>query len=325
MAYTKDIQSPVHLKDLVNQERNNEKEQQAQPAVNKYEEALKLYNTDIDDQEVKEAVKKLIAEKVPENDTLEVKKFLMGSVELTSLHTTDSEESILALTEKVNHFDETYPDLPHVATICVYPCFAGIVSQSLEVDGVEIACVSGSFPSSQTFQEVKVAETSLAIHDGATEIDIVLPVGKFFSGDYEGVSDDINELKQVCGEHAMKVILETGDLVTASNIKKASILSMYAGADYIKTSTGKEKISATPEAAYVMCQAIKEYYDKIGIQIGFKPAGGLNTVMDALIYYTIVKEVLGEKWLTNKWFRLGTSRLANQLLSEVIGQETKFF
>ncbi len=325
MAYTKDIQSPVHLKDLVNQERNNEKEQQAQPAVNKYEEALKLYNTDIDDQEVKEAVKKLIAEKVPENDTLKVKKFLMGSVELTSLHTTDSEESILALTEKVNHFDETYPDLPHVATICVYPCFAGIVSQSLEVDGVEIACVSGSFPSSQTFQEVKVAETSLAIHDGATEIDIVLPVGKFLSGDYEGVSDDINELKQVCGEHAMKVILETGDLVTASNIKKASILSMYAGADYIKTSTGKEKISATPEAAYVMCQAIKEYYDKTGIQIGFKPAGGLNTVMDALIYYTIVKEVLGEKWLTNKWFRLGTSRLANQLLSEVIGQETKFF
>lgn len=325
MAYTKDIQSPVHLKDLVNQERNNEKEQQAQPAVNKYEEALKLYNTDINDQEVKEAVKKLIAEKVPENDTLEVKKFLMGSVELTSLHTTDSEESILALTEKVNHFDETYPDLPHVATICVYPCFAGIVSQSLEVDGVEIACVSGSFPSSQTFQEVKVAETSLAIHDGATEIDIVLPVGKFLSGDYEGVSDDINELKQVCGEHAMKVILETGDLVTASNIKKASILSMYAGADYIKTSTGKEKISATPEAAYVMCQAIKEYYDKTGIQIGFKPAGGLNTVMDALIYYTIVKEVLGEKWLTNKWFRLGTSRLANQLLSEVTGQETKFF
>jgi len=325
MAYTKDIQSPVHLKDLVNQERNNEKEQQAQPAVNKYEEALKLYNTDIDDQEVKEAVKKLIAEKVPENDTLEVKKFLMGSVEITSLHTTDSEESILALTEKVNHFDEAYPDLPHVATICVYPCFAGIVSQSLEVDGVEIACVSGSFPSSQTFQEVKVAETSLAIHDGATEIDIVLPVGKFLSGDYEGVSDDINELKQVCGEHAMKVILETGDLVTASNIKKASILSMYAGADYIKTSTGKEKISATPEAAYVMCQAIKEYYDKTGIQIGFKPAGGLNTVMDALIYYTIVKEVLGEKWLTNKWFRLGTSRLANQLLSEVIGQETKFF
>ena len=249
----------------------------------------------------------------------------MGSIELTTLKTTDSDTSILAFTERVNEFDNQYPDLPHVATICVYPCFASIVSQSLEVDGVEIACVSGSFPSSQALLEVKVAETALAIKDGATEIDIVMPVGKFLSGDYEGVSDEINELKQVCGEHAMKVILETGDLSTAANIKKASILAMYAGADYIKTSTGKEKISATPEAAYVMCQAIKEYYDETGIQIGFKPAGGINTVMDAVIYYTIVKEVLGEKWLTNKWFRLGTSRLANLLLSEIVGEETKFF
>ncbi|MDY3073997.1 MAG: deoxyribose-phosphate aldolase, partial [Prevotella sp.] len=193
-------------------------------------------------------------------------------------------------------------------------------------EGVEIACVSGSFPSSQARIEVKVAETSLAVKDGATEIDIVMPVGKFLSGDYEGMCEDISELKNACGKDvAMKVILETGDIKTASNIKKASILSMYAGADYIKTSTGKEKISATPEAAYVMCQAIKEYYDETGIQIGFKPAGGINTVMDAITYYTIVKEVLGEKWLTNKWFRLGTSRLANLLLSEIQGEEVKFF
>ena len=280
---------------------------------------------DIDDAAVSEAVRTLIAEKVHENDTPEVKRFLMGSIELTTLKTTDSETSVLAFTERVNDFDSQYPDLPHVATICVYPCFASVVSQSLEVDGVEIACVSGSFPSSQALLEVKVAETALAIKDGATEIDIVMPVGKFLSGDYEGVSDEIGELKQVCGEHAMKVILETGDLATASNIKKASILAMYAGADYIKTSTGKEKVSATPEAAYVMCQAIKEYYDETGIQIGFKPAGGINTVMDAVIYYTIVKEVLGEKWLTNKWFRIGTSRLANLLLSELVGEETKFF
>ena len=286
---------------------------------------MNKYNLDIDDAAVKEAVRTLIAEKVHENDTPEVKRFLMGSIELTTLKTTDSDTSVLAFTERVNEFDNQYPDLPHVATICVYPCFASIVSQSLEVDGVEIACVSGSFPSSQALLEVKVAETALAIKDGATEIDIVMPVGKFLSGDYEGVSDEINELKQVCGEHAMKVILETGDLGTAANIKKASILAMYAGADYIKTSTGKEKISATPEAAYVMCQAIKEYYDETGIQIGFKPAGGINTVMDAVIYYTIVKEVLGEKWLTNKWFRLGTSRLANLLLSEIVGEETKFF
>ena len=293
--------------------------------MSKYEEALAKYQTDVDDAQVREAVKKIIAEKVPENDTLEIKKFLLGSVELTTLKTTDSDESVMAFTEKVNQYDATYPALPHLATICVYPCFAKIVSETLEVDGVEIACVSGSFPSSQALIEVKVAETALAIKDGATEIDIVMPVGKFLSGDYEGVCDDIAELKEACGNAAMKVILETGDLVTGTNIKKASILSMYAGADYIKTSTGKEKISATPEAAYVMCQAIKEYYDETGIQIGFKPAGGINTVTDALTYYTIVKEILGEKWLTNKWFRLGTSRLANLLLSEVIGEEIKFF
>ena len=293
--------------------------------MSKYDEALSKYNTKIEDKDVKEAIKKIIVEKVHENDNIDVKKFLMGSVELTSLHTTDSEESILAMTERVNEFDNTYPDLPHVATICVYPCFAKIVSESLEVDGVEIACVSGSFPSSQALIEVKVAETALALKDGATEIDIVMPVGKFLSGDYEGTADEISELKEVCGEHKMKVILETGCLKTAENIKKASIIAMYAGADYIKTSTGKLEPAATPEAAYVMCQAIKEYYKKTGIQVGFKPAGGLNTVMDALIYYTIVKEVLGEKWLTNKLFRLGTSRLANLLLSEVTGEETKFF
>ena len=294
-------------------------------ALSIYEQALSKYDLNISDEAVKEAVKKIIAEKVHENDTLEVKKFLMGSVELTTLKTTDSEDSVLAFTEKVNQFDAEYPDLPHVATICVYPCFAKTVSESLEVDGVEIACVSGSFPSSQALIEVKVAETALAIKDGATEIDIVMPVGKFLSGDYEGVADEIQELKEVCGEHKMKVILETGCLKTAANIKRASILAMYAGADYIKTSTGKLEPAATPEASYVMCQAIKEYYDETGIQIGFKPAGGLNSVMDALIYYTIVKEVLGEKWLTNQWLRLGTSRLANLLLSEVIGEETKFF
>ena len=292
----------------------------------KIEQALSKYNLNVSDEEVAQAVRKIIAEKVHENDNPDVKRFLFGSIELTTLKTTDSEESVLAFTERVNEFENAYPDLPHVATVCVYPCFASIVSQTLEVEGVEVACVSGSFPSSQALIEVKVAETALAVKDGATEIDIVMPVGKFLSGDYEGVADDISELKQTCGNSvAMKVILETGDLKTAANIKKAAILSMYAGADYIKTSTGKEKISATPEAAYVMCQAIREYYDETGIQIGFKPAGGINSPMDALIYYTIVKETLGDKWLTNKWFRLGTSRLANMLLSEIEGQEVKFF
>ena len=292
---------------------------------NKYEEALSLYNTNLSDADIQAAVKKIITEKVHENDTPEVKKFLFGSIELTSLNTTDSDVSIMAFTEKVNRFDSAYPNFPHVAAVCTYPCFAEVVNDTLEVDGVEITCVSGSFPSSQALIEVKVAETALALKDGATEIDIVMPVGKFLSGNYAELCEEIAELKQICGEHAMKVILETGDLKTAANIKKAAILSMYADADYIKTSTGKEKISATPEAAYVMCQAIKEYYEKTGIQIGFKPAGGINTVMDAIIYYTIVKEVLGEKWLTNKWLRLGTSRLANMLLSEMTGEEVKFF
>lgn len=311
------------IKDIILNEEDN---QQAQQKPNKYEDTLRKYNTNLDDAAIREAVRKIIAEKVPENDTMDVKKFLFGSIELTTLKTTDSDTSVLAFTERVNDFDNEYPDLPHVATICVYPCFAKTVSESLEVDGVEIACVSGSFPSSQARIEVKVAETALAVADGATEIDIVMPVGKFLSGDYEGVCDDIAEMKAACGESVpMKVILETGALKTASNIKKASILSMYAGADYIKTSTGKMEPAATPEAAYVMCQAIKEYYDETGIQIGFKPAGGINSVMDAIIYYTIVKEVLGEKWLTNKWLRLGTSRLANMLLSELKGEQIKFF
>ena len=291
----------------------------------KYDQMLGQYNTALNDSEIAAKVAEIIEKKVPENDTLAVKKFLMGSVELTTLKTTDSEESVLAFTEKVNKFEDAYPGLPHIATICVYPCFAKIVSQSLEVEGVEVACVSGSFPSSQALIEIKTVETALALKDGATEIDIVMSVGKYLSGDYETLCDEISELKAICGDKKMKVILETGLLPSASDIKKASLLAMYAGADYIKTSTGKEKPAATPEAAYVMCQAIKEYYDKTGIQIGFKPAGGLNTVHDALIYYTIVKEVLGEKWLTNQWLRLGTSRLANLLLSEVVGEEVKFF
>ena len=291
----------------------------------KYDYVLKEYTAAMSDAEVAAKVKEIIDTKVAGNNTPEVKRFLFNCIDLTTLKCTDSEESVLAFTEKVNEFDDRYPDLENVAAICVYPNFAKIVSQSLEVEKVGIACVSGGFPSSQTFQEIKVAETALALHDGATEIDIVLSVGKFLSGDYESVCDEIQELKSICGEKHLKVILETGALKTSENIKKASILSIYSGADFIKTSTGKESPAATPEAAYVMCNTIKEYYAKTGTKIGFKPAGGINSVNDALVYYTIVKEVLGEEWLTNELFRLGTSRLANQLLSEIVGEETKFF
>ncbi len=291
----------------------------------KYDYVLKEYTAAMSDAEVAAKVKDIMETKVKANNTLEVKKLLFNCIDLTTLKCTDSEESVLAFTEKVNEFDERYPDIENVAAICVYPNFAKIVSQSLEVEKVGIACVSGGFPSSQTFQEIKVAETALALHDGATEIDIVLSVGKFLSGDYESVCDEIQELKSICGEKHLKVILETGALKTSENIKKASILSIYSGADFIKTSTGKENPAATPEAAFVMCSTIKEYYAKTGTKIGFKPAGGINSVNDALVYYTIVKEVLGEEWLTNELFRLGTSRLANLLLSEILGEETKFF
>lgn len=291
----------------------------------KYLTALAKYDTQLNDADVQVQVAALIEKKVPENNTEEVKKFLFNCIDLTTLNTTDSDESVMRFTEKVNRFDDEFPDLKNVAAICVYPNFAQVVKDTLEVEGINIACVSGGFPSSQTFTEVKIAETAMALADGADEIDIVIPVGAFLSGDYETMCEEIMELKETCKEHHLKVILETGALKTASNIKKASILSMYSGADFIKTSTGKQQPAATPEAAYVMCQAIKEYYEQTGNKVGFKPAGGINTVNDALIYYTIVKEALGKEWLSNELFRLGTSRLANLLLSEIKGEELKFF
>ena len=291
----------------------------------KYALALSKYNTHLHDDEVRIKVDKLIQNKLDENDNLEVKKLLLNCIDLTTLKCTDTEESVLKFTEKVNDLSDTYPDIPSVAAICVYPNMAEIVNDTLEADGVNIACVSGGFPSSQTFMEVKVAETAMALHCGADEIDIVMPVGKFLSGDYEGVCDEISEIKDICGDKKLKVILETGVLMTAENIKKASLICMYSGADFIKTSTGKEAISATPDAALVMCEAIHEYYKETGRKVGFKAAGGINTVKKALAYYTIVKEVLGDEWLNNEWFRIGASSLANPLLKEITGQEIQLF
>ena len=291
----------------------------------KYELALSKYNTHLHDDEIMMKVDQLIEKHLGENNNIDVKKEIFHCIDLTTLKCTDSEESVMKFTEKVNEFVDKYPDLENVAAICVYPNMAEIVSDSLEADNVKIACVSGGFPSSQTFMEVKVAETAMALHAGAEEIDIVMPIGKFLCGDYEGMCDEIGELKDVCGEKTLKVILETGALRSASNIKKAAILAMYAGADFIKTSTGKEAISATPEAALVMCEAIKEYYKETGRKVGFKAAGGIDSVKKALAYYTIVKETLGEEWLNNGLFRIGTSRLTNLLLSDIIGEDVKFF
>lgn len=302
-----------------------EKHEHVHEEKNKYEIALSKYNTDLKDEDIKAKVAGIIEKKVPENNTKEVKELLFNCIDLTTLNTIDTEEHVMSFTEKVNQFEDKYPELKNVAAICVFPNMAGIVSETLEVDEVKIAAVSAGFPTSQTFIEVKIAETAMAIMEGANEIDIVISVGKFLSGDYETMCEEIQELKDVCKDNHLKVILETGALGSASNIKKASILSMYAGADFIKTSTGKQQPAATPEAAYVMCEAIKEYHRITGTKIGFKPAGGINTVHDALTYYTIVKEVLGKEWLNNKLFRLGTSRLANLLSSEIKDEEIKFF
>ena len=293
--------------------------------TSKYDTALNLYNTRLKDEDAEKAVKAIL-EKVSENNTNDVKRFLFSTIEITSLTVTDNEDNILALTEKINDFTEENPTFPHPAAICVYPRFAKIVSESLEADGVEITCVAGGFPSSQTFPEVKTIETSLALKDGATEIDIVLPVGFFLAGDYEQVCDEIEEAKAIVREESnLKVILETGALKTAENIKKAAILSMYSGADFIKTSTGKIEVSATPMAVYVMCQAIKEYFDTTGRKVGIKIAGGVRTTEQAVAYYTIVKEVLGKEWLYTEFFRIGASSLANNILTDLTGKTVHLF
>ena len=285
----------------------------------KYQYVLNEYSDAPTNEEIEKAVKKA-GEKVAKNKNTDTLKEIFSCVDLTTLKCTDNAESVLQMTEKVNSLEDKYPDLKNVAAICVYPNFANIVSESLEVESVEVACVSGGFPSSQTFSEVKIAETALALQAGATEIDIVLSIGKFLDGDYESVCDEIQELKDLCGDKSLKVILETGALKSAENIKKAAILSMYSGADFIKTSTGKEAPGATPYAAYVMCKAIKEYYAKSGRKVGFKAAGGITSVEDALLYYNIVEDVLGKEWLNSKLFRIGTSRLADLLLNEIAGE-----
>ncbi len=288
---------------------------------NKYYEAFDLYDLTMSDMQVHEAVTALINEHRAYYNTPEVLQKLLGTVELTTLTVTDSQESVMRFTEKVNRWSNEYPDLPPLATICVYPNFASIVSNTLEADGVRVACVSGGFPSSQTFLEVKTIETALALKDGADEIDMVLSVGAFLSEDFETCTDEIEEMKAICGEHPLKVILETGELKTAYQIKRASILAMYAGADFIKTSTGKVSVAATPEAAYTMCRAIKEYHDRTGRWVGFKAAGGIKTVDEAVDYYTIVAEILGEEYIGKGLFRIGTSRLANLLARAVTGED----
>ncbi len=297
----------------------------AEKIENKYLAAINGSNVIEDDAKVKAEVAKIIEEHAAENNTAEVQEFLLNTVDLTTLSTTDSERSVAAFTQKVNDYWRAYPDRKNVAGICVYSNFAQVVRANLEVSDVDVVVCSASFPASQAHLETKIAEAALAVADGASEVDIVFTVGYLLDEAYEELCDEISEIKHACHGKMLKVILETGCLETAANIKKASILAMYSGADFIKTSTGKMYPGASLEAAYVMCQCIKEYYENHGVMVGFKAAGGIRSTEDAVKYYTIVKEVLGEKWLDNRYFRIGASSLANALFQSFTGTDKKVF
>lgn len=260
-----------------------------------------------------------------ENHNAEVYKFCYSAIDLTTLSPTDSEESVATFARKAAEFTMDYPHIPNVASICVYPPFVETVG--LEIDGtpLRITSVAGGFPSSQTFLEVKMLEVAMAVENGADEVDIVLNVGKIMSGSLDEAANEIEVLREESDGATLKVILETGALKTPELIYQASLLAMEAGADFIKTSTGKIDEAATPEAAVVMCHAIKDYYAKSGRQVGFKAAGGIRTAEDAALYYTIVKEILGEEWLTTDLFRIGASSAANNLLSAIEGREVTYF
>ena len=291
----------------------------------KFEELFSLYGCDsITDEQVKQEMEQLLSAHFEENNTTEVYKRCFNSIDLTSLKETDTEEEIRSMVEKVNNFEENFPDIPNVGAICVFPSMVSTVKATL-TEPIGIAAVSAGFPASQTFIEVKVAETGMCVMEGATEIDVVISVGKFLAGKYDEVFEELTEIKSACRDAHLKVILETGALKTAANIKKASILAMAAGADFIKTSTGKIPVAATPEATFIMCTAIKEWNEKTGAKVGYKPAGGIATAEDAVKHHTLVKEILGDEWLNNKMFRFGASSLANKLLSSIRQEEVKYF
>lgn len=292
--------------------------------MTKFEELFSQYPCLRNDEEVKNTIATILSDEYETNNNEEVWKQCLHQIDLTTLNGDDTTEKVVKMTSKVNDFPKQYPSIPNVAALCVYPALVSAVHETL-TEPVGIAAVAAGFPASQTFIEVKVAESALTVKEGATEIDIVLSIGKFLEGNYQEVFDEIEEIKAAIQPAHLKVILETGALKTAENIYKASILAMAAGADFIKTSTGKIAVNATPEATYVMCQAIKDWYEKTGIKVGFKAAGGISTTQEAVQHYTLVKHILGEEWLNNQSFRFGASRLANNLLTSILGSETKYF
>ena len=281
--------------------------------MDKYHEAFTKFEPVAADSKITETVNALVEKYYKENFTPEVLKQIHGCIDLTSLTSIDTKESIWKLVDKVNDFEGTRPDVPNVAAICTYPLFVETVKQALAAQNVKIASVAAGFPSSQTFIEVKIAETAMAVMSGADEIDVVMNLGYFMEENYEEIAEELQEIKESCREAKLKVILETGALATAANIRKASILAIYSGADFIKTSTGKGYPGATPEAVYTMCKVLKTYHSIAGRRVVIKISGGVRTAEDAVKYYTIVKEVLGNEWLNNELFRIGASSLVEDI------------
>lgn len=284
---------------------------------------LSDFNLTVDANEVKKHLEK-INERIPAPGDKELLKKIFGLIDLTTLSERDNIENVSQMCEKVNLLAESFPSMPAVAAICVYPELVGVVKEKLENPLVNIASVGGGFPASQTFTNIKVMEIEQAIEQGAEEIDIVFPVGKFLMEDLEYVEYEIQVIKQRMGSVHLKVILETGSLKDYSLIRKASMLAIGAGADFIKTSTGKVSPGATPEAMIVMCEAIKDYYNRTGRKIGIKPAGGISDAPTAILYFSIVKEILGEDWLNSERFRIGASGLANHLLANIFDKTPDF-
>lgn len=280
------------------------------------------YPCPLNEADMKNAIELAVQSSKNMLENKDVLKLLFSCIDLTSLNTEDSADGIREFVDKVNALPSHFSYVPQVAAMCVYPVFAPVLKGALKADGVNIAVVSAGFPSSQTFTDVKKLETERAVDFGADEVDIVLSVGEFQEGNYEFVGEEIRMIKSVMKDAHLKVILESGALKDMEEIWLASMLSIENGADFIKTSTGKQKPAATFEAAYVMLNAIKHHAGKTGKKIGFKPAGGISTVEDALVYYQLVKTILGEEWLNNKLFRIGASRLANTLLGAIQKLET---
>ena len=290
--------------------------------MSKITEALSQY-TPLSEKEIQDKTSDILNDKMGINHNKKVYETILGCIDLTSLNTIDTDESIAAFTERVNDFGDNYPELPNVAAICVYPSLVKTVRETL-TEGVEIAAATAGFPHSQTFIEVKIAETSLAILDGASEIDVVMPIGKLLEGRYEEIVEEIQELKAACHDANLKVILESGAL-NVKELQNAAILAMESGADFIKTSTGKQEPAATITAAYCMCRMILEYYQKSGRKVGFKAAGGISTTEEALKYYCIVESVLGKEWLNKDLMRFGASRLANNIVSDILEDKVVCF